>query len=106
MKEKSELIFQLFKILCLGGGGLCQPDLNVLRYLDMTKAIYRDLMTIFKNSKTGAVELANRAFRVERVSGCELFPKNPEHSCNAMIVVCDPIKRTVCVLKYCQNKYW
>lgn len=105
-KEKNELIFQLFRILCLGGGGLCQPDVHIPRYLNMTKAIYKDLMSICKNSKSGLVELTNIVFRVDGVAGCELFPKNPEHSCNTLIVVCDPIKRTFVVIKYSQNKYW
>lgn len=105
-KEKNELIFQLFRILCLGGGGLCQPDVHIPRYLNMTKAIYKDLMSICKNSKSGLVELTNIVFRVDGVAGCELFPKNPEHSCNTLIVVCDPIKRIFVVIKYSQNKYW
>ncbi|CAG5131422.1 unnamed protein product, partial [Candidula unifasciata] len=41
--ERSEFVFLLFSHLCLGGQ-LCQYEDNVQPYLDVTKAIYKDLI--------------------------------------------------------------
>ncbi len=45
--KRRELIFQLFKILAVGGA-MCQPETKIDRYLDMTKQFYKDLLTIYK----------------------------------------------------------
>ena len=45
--EKSEVLYQLFKIFVVGGT-LCQPDITTKRYLDITKKIYKELLTVFK----------------------------------------------------------
>lgn len=69
VEEKSELIFHLFKTLAVGGA-LCQPDSNIdrytssntyiaiivelqkqtfqCRYLDITKDLYKELVTLYR----------------------------------------------------------
>lgn len=47
LAEKSELLYQLFRILVVGGT-LCQTDVDMKRYLDITKKLYKDLLTVFK----------------------------------------------------------
>jgi len=41
--ERGEFLFRLFRHLCLGGA-ICQFEDNVQSYLDVTKAIYKDLV--------------------------------------------------------------
>ena len=45
--EKSELIFQLFSIIAVGGT-MCQPDDRVDSIMETTKLLYKDLVTIYK----------------------------------------------------------
>jgi cilia- and flagella-associated protein 300 len=45
--EKHELIFQLFKLFVIGGE-LCQPDVEVEKYLNITKAVYKDIVTVYR----------------------------------------------------------
>ena len=47
-EDRKQFIFQLFKILVLGGN-MNQPDTRTDRYLELTKGIYKDLLTIFKD---------------------------------------------------------
>ena len=39
-EDKAEFIFQLFKILAVGGG-MCQSDDTVQGYLNLTKTLYK-----------------------------------------------------------------
>lgn len=45
--EKKELLFHLFAMLCTGGS-LCQSDVNISRYLDITKKLYKELLTVYR----------------------------------------------------------
>ena len=47
-EDRKQFIFQLFKILVLGGS-LKQPDARTDHYLELTKGIYKDLLTIYKD---------------------------------------------------------
>lgn len=46
--DRKQFIFQLFKILVLGGN-MNQSDTKTDRYLELTKGIYKDLLTIYKD---------------------------------------------------------
>ena len=41
--EREELLFNIFKHICLGGK-LCQYEDNIEPYLDITKQIYKDFI--------------------------------------------------------------
>ncbi|CAM9374116.1 unnamed protein product [Choristocarpus tenellus] len=95
--QKGELIYHLFKSLSLGGA-MCQPDENLEKYKDVTKLIYKDLMSVFKNSSTGKVEVTSQAFRITGVNGVSsgLFKaESPYHTC---LVVIDRTQRCVSVV--------
>ena len=38
-EEKDEFLFHIFKRVCVGGG-ICQPEETVDKYLDLTKLLY------------------------------------------------------------------
>lgn len=45
---QNEFIFNLFKHIALGGS-ICQYEENVNEYLDVTKKLYKDLVTVAKD---------------------------------------------------------
>jgi cilia- and flagella-associated protein 300 len=45
--DKKELIYRIFRILVIGGS-MCQPETSIARYLEMTKAIYKEILTAYK----------------------------------------------------------
>lgn len=71
--DKSELIYAIFKIFAVGGS-LCQPETTIARYLEMTKAFYKDILTVYKDSKTNDIKVSGRAYRIKSVDGLTMFP--------------------------------
>ncbi|CAG5136599.1 unnamed protein product, partial [Candidula unifasciata] len=61
--ERSEFVFLLFSHLCLGGQ-LCQYEDNVQPYLDITKAIYKDLISVQKHPETKELSILSQVFKV------------------------------------------
>ena len=130
--EKSELIFQLFSIIAVGGT-MCQPDDRVDSIMETTKLLYKDLVTIYKyeylsllvakqyllftnlitifaailcrDSQNGDVKISTQAALVHSVSGSDLF-MGADSSANRMIVVVDPLKRLVYVVRTTLRNYW
>ena len=95
--EKKQFIYAIFKIFAVGGA-MCQPEVTVDRYLDMTKAFYRDVITIYKDSKTQEIKLAGRVYAIHRVAGLDLFPY-PHNRHNALYAIVDPLKKLITVVK-------
>ncbi|VDI61920.1 Hypothetical predicted protein [Mytilus galloprovincialis] len=61
--EREELLFCIFKHICLGGK-LCQFEDNVEPYLDITKNIYKDLISVQKNSETKELNIISHVFKI------------------------------------------
>jgi hypothetical protein len=95
--EKKQFIYAVFKLFAVGGA-MCQPEVTVDRYLDMTKAFYREVITVYKDSKTAEVKLAGRVYAVTRVAGLDLFP-HPDNRHNTMYAIVDPLKKQITVVK-------
>ena len=103
-KEKKELIFVLFRLLAIGGG-MCQPDVNIERYLELTKGLYRDLLTVYKAPTTGAVTVSGKAFLLEAVKGLSLHPEE-DKPFNTFVIVIEPLRKEVRVLKCDYKSFW
>lgn len=54
-KYSNEFIFCLFKYLVLGGG-LCQVDERISEYIETTKLLYKDLITVAKDADTQEIK--------------------------------------------------
>ncbi|KAJ8554596.1 hypothetical protein ON010_g9887 [Phytophthora cinnamomi] len=87
-KDRHEFIFQLFSALVIGGGALRQADSRVEAYENITRALYRALISVKKsiadaNGKRD-IEITSRVYRV---SGDPLFRGSSSrfHSCFAII---------------------
>jgi hypothetical protein len=76
------------------GGGMNQYDDAIEPYLSLTRALYKDLVTVNK-SAGGALQVSSLTFLVESVRGdnAQLFPRASPH--NFCYVCVDPAARHV-----------
>eukprot|EP00981_Chlorochromonas_danica_P012411 scaffold4877_cov171-Ochromonas_danica.AAC.26 len=103
--DRQEVIYQLFKLFAIGGE-LCQPDVDIEKYLTITKAVYKDLITVYRENSSQAVQVSGRAFLVHSVSGVTLHTHSPDSPRNLFLVIIDPMKRLVTVVKNSDKKFW
>ena len=91
-QDRRELIFHLFRTLCVGGG-LCQFEDLAEPYLARTKELYKECVGVSKNS-AGALQVHSLAFRLHGVTAAApLFPRESDH--NFCFVTVDPVARRV-----------
>lgn len=91
--ERSELIFHILKRLAVGGG-MNQYEDRMEPYLNMTRALYKDLVTVQK-TKSGTLAVSSLTFAITDVTGssASLFPRPSPH--NLCYVTIDPLARRV-----------
>ena len=91
--ERKELIFHVMKRLAIGGG-MNQYDNKIQPYLDVTKKLYKDLVTVSK-APNGALQVSSLTYEIESVSGSShnLWPRQNGH--NFCYVAVDPLARHV-----------
>ncbi|XP_046854176.1 cilia- and flagella-associated protein 300-like [Xenia sp. Carnegie-2017] len=96
--EKSEFIFRIFAHLCLGGD-VCQFEDDVNPYLESAKAIYKDLISVSKDSRTKEIKTRSHVFKISAWNGNEemIYPHGKKHSQSFSYLVVDPLKRNVFV---------
>ncbi|CAB4023729.1 Hypothetical predicted protein [Paramuricea clavata] len=61
--EKKEFIFQIFKHICLGGD-ICQFEDNVNPYLDTSKSLYKDLVSVYKDANSKELKTRSHVFKI------------------------------------------
>jgi hypothetical protein len=103
--EKNEIIYKLFKLFVVGGS-LCQADTTIERYLAITKSLYKELITVYRDAKTEEVQIAGRVYQLSKVSGLVLFQDDPDSPHNSLFLVVDPLTKMVTVLKYSYKPFW
>jgi hypothetical protein len=95
--ERSEFLFRLFRHLCLGGA-VCQYEDTVQPYLDATKVIYKDLVSVQKDSKTGQLHVTSLVYKVTALDEIGVvYPSRSRHQQNFSYFLVDPLKRHVIV---------
>ncbi|KAJ1456540.1 hypothetical protein M885DRAFT_517317 [Pelagophyceae sp. CCMP2097] len=60
--DRRQLLYRLFALLNVGGA-VCQHDLQIEPYLQTAKAMYRDLVTVYRKTADGEVAVSTRAFQ-------------------------------------------
>ncbi|NXO03041.1 CF300 protein, partial [Rhinopomastus cyanomelas] len=99
--DREEFLFCLFKHLCIGGS-LCQFEDVVGPYLETTKALYKDLVSVQKDPETKGISIISTVFRV---SACDenglCYPSSERHEQTFAYLIVDPCKRQVNVLYHC-----
>ncbi|KAJ3258789.1 hypothetical protein HDU77_002156 [Chytriomyces hyalinus] len=102
--DREELVFHVFKALCLGGK-LCQYEDDIEPYLTATKKIYKDLISVSKD-RDGKLQVSSRVFKINSVASSvsPLFPMpHPQNFCYVSV---DPFKRHVNLFYHASDVYY
>ena len=89
--ERSELIFRIMKAFAVGGG-MNQYEDQIEPYLNLTKALYKDLVSVHKTA-AGTLQIGSLTFEISAVAGssASLFPRPSTN--NFCYVTVDPAAR-------------
>ncbi|XP_046926295.1 cilia- and flagella-associated protein 300 isoform X1 [Lynx rufus] len=99
--DREEFLFCLFKHLCLGGA-LCQYEDVLNPYLETTKLIYKDLVSVRKNPQTKKIQITSSIFKVTAYDSAGMcYPSTKSHEQTFSYFLVDPIRRHVHVLYHC-----
>ncbi|KAF7473161.1 Hypothetical predicted protein [Marmota monax] len=99
--DREEFLFCLFKHLCLGGS-LCQYEDVLNPYLETTKLIYKDLVSVRKHPQTKKIQITSSIFKVTAYDSTGVcYPSTKNHEQTFSYFIVDPIKRHVNVLYHC-----
>ncbi|NXP72699.1 CF300 protein, partial [Ramphastos sulfuratus] len=99
--DRKEFLFCLFKHLCIGGT-LCQFEDVVGPYLETTKALYKDLVSVQKNRETKEIHVVSTVFRVSAYDDKGLcYPSSKTHEQTFAYLIVDPCKQHVHILYHC-----
>lgn len=102
--QRNELMFKVFTHLVIGGP-ICQYEDIITPYLDVTKSLYKDLVTVQK-SNSGELNIISKAFKVSGFdrNGSLCYPSTEEHIQSFAYLVIDPLKRHVTLLYHSWGK--
>jgi len=96
--EREELLFRLFRHLCLGGE-VCQYEDNIQPYLDITKDLYKEVLSVQKDPSTKELLITSHAYKVtSHDSSGPYFPSDRDHLQDFAYFIVDPLKRHVTVI--------
>lgn len=99
--KQQELLFHLMRVLVIGGA-LNQSDDRFAPYEELTRSLYRALISVKKNAvDRSAIDVTSRAFAVQHK---ELF-RSQSRFC-ACVVVLDPKKRWATILHQTFVPFW
>jgi len=65
--DRKEFIFHLFKHFCLGGQ-VCQYEDEVQPYLDVTKSVYKELVSVQKDPESQTIQVVSPVFKIEALN--------------------------------------
>nr|XP_014352185.1 PREDICTED: uncharacterized protein C11orf70 homolog isoform X2 [Latimeria chalumnae] len=96
--DRKEFLFCLFKHLCLGGM-FCQFEDMIDPYLNTTKSIYKDLVSVQKDPETKLLNVLSTVFKVSAYNANgRCYPSAKEHEQTFAYLIVDPLKHYVNVL--------
>ncbi|KAM9320435.1 cilia- and flagella-associated protein 300 [Gastrophryne carolinensis] len=99
--DREEFLFLLFKHLCLGGA-VCQYEDAINPYLDTTKSIYKELLSVQKDPETKQINILSSVFKVSAYDKTGLcYPSTQPHEQTFAYLIVDPLKRHVYLLYHC-----
>lgn len=97
-KERNEFIFRLFKHVAIGGE-VCQYEDELQPYIDVTKSIYKDLISVQKDPQTKKLKIVSYVYRVEVFNNkTKVYPNNGFNDQDFCYLIIDPIKRQLILL--------
>ncbi|KAG7237826.1 hypothetical protein INR49_031839 [Caranx melampygus] len=94
-EERGEFLFRLFKHLCLGGE-LCQYEDTIDPYINTTKKVYKDLISVQKDLHTKKISVVSTVLKIRAYdeSG-RCYPGGQEEEQMFAYLIVDPFKRHV-----------
>uniref|UniRef100_A0A3Q2CM68 Cilia- and flagella-associated protein 300 n=1 Tax=Cyprinodon variegatus TaxID=28743 RepID=A0A3Q2CM68_CYPVA len=93
--ERKEFLFCLFKHLCLGGE-LCQYEDNIDPYISTTKKLYKDLISVQKDTDTRKISVVSTVLKVSAYDESGIcFPGTQDEEQTFAYLIVDPVKRNV-----------
>ncbi|KAH0625173.1 hypothetical protein JD844_033353 [Phrynosoma platyrhinos] len=96
--DREEFLFCLFKHLCIGGA-LCQYEDDLGPYLETTKALYKELVSVQKDPETKEINIISTVFKVWAYDAHGLcYPSSSRHEQNFAYLIVNPLKRHIYVL--------
>ncbi|XP_029458265.1 cilia- and flagella-associated protein 300-like isoform X2 [Rhinatrema bivittatum] len=99
--DREEFLFCLFKHLCLGGA-LCQFEDMIGPYLETTRSLYKELVSVQKDSETQKIQTISTVFKVSAYDENGMcYPSTKNHDQTFAYLIVDPLKRHVHVLYHC-----
>ncbi|GMI01784.1 hypothetical protein TrVE_jg7205 [Triparma verrucosa] len=93
--QKNEFIYHMLKLVVVGGS-MCQSEEKFFEWKEMTKALYKDTVSVMKSAKTGKVEICSSAFHIDPWGSSPLFKKNNSH--NKYYISLDPAAGTATIV--------
>lgn len=91
------------------GGSLCQYDDKFGEYLDITKLMYKDLVTVAKDPDSQEIKCFSLCFRIDQIQGYEgrlYATKDDHHPQNFFYVLVDPINWHVNFYHHSWKSHW
>ncbi|XP_044143868.1 cilia- and flagella-associated protein 300 [Bufo gargarizans] len=99
--DRQEFLFHLFKHLCLGGA-VCQFEDTIDPYLETTKSMYKELLSVQKDPETKQINIISSVFKVSAYDENGLcYPSSKTHEQTFAYLIVDPLKRHVVALCHC-----
>ncbi|KAM8975358.1 cilia- and flagella-associated protein 300 [Pelodytes ibericus] len=99
--ERAEFLFLLFKHICLGGA-LCQFEDTVDPYIETTKSIYKDMLSVQKDPESKKINIISAVFKVTAYDEHGVcYPSKRPHEQTFAYLIVDPLNRHVNVLYHC-----
>ncbi|KAL0994990.1 hypothetical protein UPYG_G00130330 [Umbra pygmaea] len=100
-EDRREFLFCLFKHLTLGGK-LCQYEDVISPYLDTTRAIYRDLVSVQKDPDTKEISVVSTVIKVSALDESGVcYPSRDKEDQSFSYLIVDPFRRHVYVFYHC-----
>lgn len=94
-KEREEFLFRIFSHIYIGGE-LCQREENINVYVDFTRNIYRDLVSVQKTTDSKEIRVVSLVYKFQfSDENGPIFPSQEEHVNTFAYAVVDPYKRNV-----------
>ena len=105
-KYQNEFIFRLFQFIAIGGQ-LCQFENHMSEFLDCTKDLYKDLITVAKEEETGEIKPRSLAFKItgaKAVNGSKISYE--DHIQEFCYILVDPLNWHITLFKNRWTKKW
>ncbi|XP_006628130.3 cilia- and flagella-associated protein 300 [Lepisosteus oculatus] len=100
-EDREEFLFRLFKHFCLGGE-LCQYEDVVDPYIETTKSVYKDLISVQKDPEMKEILVTSTVLKVSAYDDSGLcYPSCKDEEQTFAYFIVDPFKRHVYVLYHC-----